>query len=383
MMTKRAFTTITDIGTVADARGWQYRADPEATAQTRYVDVSRTLPEEALDMLYNMARHSEDFYAREWKSADFIAQKYFARLYSVSPEPMGQGFTCEIPDVTLLSSYGVAISAQGDLLAQSTIYRDLRDMQLICAIHASKPSIILPEGLWVSLQSYSATNYSHWMNDCLTRLMLIDTSDPELRFIVPADARPFHFEFLSLLGIDSERLYQPKEIHPSLHARRFLLTHGSKGIGRAHVVLMQRLRDRLWARLGVTPTHTRRLYLSRAKATRPVVNEAELVPILEKNDFELFFPEDHSVSDQIRMFADAAAVAGVHSSGLYNIQFCKPGARLLEIYNRQRWEISTSRIASLLGHQHWHLYADNLSAEHKTHIDPEKFERWLRPVFSQ
>lgn len=380
----REITTVTDIATIAQARSWTYHPDPEATKQTRLVDVSRTLPDVALDVLHRMPQYVEMFYARGWKSADYIAQKYFARLYSVSPEPMIQTFTCEIPDVTLLSSYGVAVSAQGDLLAQSTQYRDVRDIRVLAAIHSHRTPFVLPDGVWVSLLSYSADNYSHWLNDCLVRLMLIDDlSDPALRFIIPHHAHSFHYEFLALLGIHEDRIYRPTELHPALFAPRFLLTYVSKSIAHSHPVLKQRLTQCLFKRLHIVqPSHARRLYVSRAQATRRVVNESELLPILDDHGFELYFPEHHPVAEQIQTFAQTAVVAGVHGSGLYNIQFCKPGAQLLEVYNRVRWEVTTHRIASLFGHQHWHLYGDNMSADHATHIDPALFRCWLEAVFT-
>ena len=77
------------------------------------------------------------------------------------------------------------------------------------------------------------------------------------------------------------------------------------------------------------PAHAgRRLYIQR-KATRRVLNEAELLPVLAANGFELYDPGEHD--DPPSDFAAAAIVVGAHGAGLADLAFCRPGTCVLEL----------------------------------------------------
>ena len=380
---KREMTTITDLRPLAAARGWDYQADPQATNKTEYVDVSRTIPDDANDSLRNALTYSTKFYVRGHKTTDYILEKYWTRLYSVSPERQIQAFSCLIPNVTLVGNFGVARTSENEILTESTLFTDIKNIQLSVVMYGAKPPVALSDKLtWVSLQSYSAGNYSHWLNDCLPRLMVVDLNRQDLGYIVPTESQSFHFELLALLGIPADRIYVPSA-QQNVQVEKFLLTRVAKSVSRGHRVMTKRLRDCLWFAAQVEPAHAKRMYISRAQSSRAIVNEADMLPILERYGFEIAFCESLTVKEQIQLFSQASVIAGAHGAGMNNIVFAKPGAQIMEIYNRYRWEMNVHRLAGGLGHQHWHLFADNAGKDQETRVDIEKFERWLQTALPE
>jgi capsular polysaccharide biosynthesis protein len=86
-------------------------------------------------------------------------------------------------------------------------------------------------------------------------------------------------------------------------------------------------------RSAVIPKETetgRRIYLSRGGAdARRLVNEAELMPVLQKFDIELVYPERLSLPAQARLFSAADVVVGAKGAALANLVFSRPGSAVV------------------------------------------------------
>jgi capsular polysaccharide biosynthesis protein len=79
------------------------------------------------------------------------------------------------------------------------------------------------------------------------------------------------------------------------------------------------------------------LYLSRRDATHArILNEPELEATLDRHGFEILQPEMMSVAEQIRLFAEAAAIVSPTSAGQANLLFASNETRNLEILE-PRW----------------------------------------------
>ncbi len=91
------------------------------------------------------------------------------------------------------------------------------------------------------------------------------------------------------------------------------------------------LRDRFLSAAAASPAAARRLYVPRKRGGwRSVVNEDELVARLTRDGFEVVRPDGMSLADQVRLFAEAAVVVGLHGAGLTNVLFA-PRGRLVEL----------------------------------------------------
>jgi capsular polysaccharide biosynthesis protein len=93
-----------------------------------------------------------------------------------------------------------------------------------------------------------------------------------------------------------------------------------------------------------------RLYLSREKSRRRrLTNEAELWAALSTRGFTKVHVEALSWPQQIAAFRDAKVVVAPHGAALANCVFCRPGAQVVEIFNRSYVNGCYWRLASVQG----------------------------------
>jgi len=377
---QRPLTLVTDLEPLAEARGWNYHV--HLPGERRFVTGSHALAVDvtalALDGHSLVAHH----YLKGLHTSEDILDYYYGRLYAVTKEQLVSVFTCDIPDTKLVGWPGAVVTEENELLIQSTTHPSQSALKMEIALYNSMPYDSAPPGRYISLQGYACEIYGHWLVDALPRLMIDFPLDPSLIVLIPARSHNFHYETLSLLGIPAERIFTPRKrvVHiPDLH-----LCVTSEGTVRPHITLIHRLAAALRASAGVAePVHQRRLYVSRANQKRAIVNESELLPILERFSFEIVTPESLSVVEQVRLFSQASVIVGAFGSGMLNSIFAKPGALVLEIFNRDRWDMHHHRLLSLLGHQHWHCFAENINEAWDTYVDPKKFEKCLDYALSQ
>ncbi len=87
----------------------------------------------------------------------------------------------------------------------------------------------------------------------------------------------------------------------------------------------------------------RRLYVSRigqtrnGRSTRQMMNEAEVAAAVATLGFEVIEPELLSPAEQIAAFASADIVVGPAGSGMFNVVFCRPGTKVLDIESEANW----------------------------------------------
>ena len=104
-----------------------------------------------------------------------------------------------------------------------------------------------------------------------------------------------------------------------------------------------------------SPRTGRKVYVSRLGlnrsgrgATRTMLNEEELITRLEGMGFETIEPETMTVQDQIMAFSSASMIVGPSGSGLFNVMFCHPGTKVIDIQSEHHWIYSyTGMYASL------------------------------------
>ena len=76
-----------------------------------------------------------------------------------------------------------------------------------------------------------------------------------------------------------------------------------------------------------------KIYISRRnKLEREITNEKELIIYLKKKGFKVIYFEDYSIYEQINIMKCARQVIAIHGAGLVNINFCKKGTKILELF---------------------------------------------------
>jgi hypothetical protein len=86
----------------------------------------------------------------------------------------------------------------------------------------------------------------------------------------------------------------------------------------------------------IEPRLSPKIYVSRRRfgrqnLTRVVANEVRIEELFKQRGYDIIYPEALSFEQQITLYAQADAVAGISGSGLHNSLFMRPGAELIEI----------------------------------------------------
>jgi len=212
-------------------------------------------------------------------------------------------------------------------------------------------------------------NFYHWVADHLSRLRFIKASPDAAARPLLVNRRPTRFQkrSLELLGIGADRLVIPGPEATHHVADLLVLDDGTRPhdrLGRPDWWTpalngddVAFLRDAFDAYVG-TPDedYPTRIFLSRADALfRRCVNEEELHAIAEKAGFSVVQPEKLPFEEQIRLFAGAEAVVGVHGAGFTNMIFAPGNCGLLELHPASFLPSFFQNVTRLRGQRHFAL----------------------------
>lgn len=178
-------------------------------------------------------------------------------------------------------------------------------------------------------------NYGHWIIELLPRILEFQRHLPgvKLRFAIPANPyamRDLRLASLAWFGIGPHdviwltteaTLFDELYVigSNSIHSH----THDAEGVN-ATVALAHRS-------VAIAAPH-RRLYLRRPEGhKRALTNEAALMEIVAARGFEIIRPEEMSLAEQVRTFAEARIVAGVSGAALSNIVWATPPCQLISL----------------------------------------------------
>ncbi len=171
--------------------------------------------------------------------------------------------------------------------------------------------------------------YYHWLLDTLPHLLGASRlgQDTAVNLIGPADAPPnaWQRDLLSraagLFGIDNLKWLPVSGTVVAV----------SPGYAQTRMPLAERLRVLSHLIPGNAGQAETWLYAKRGHGeARQLRNEDQVIEALGPR-FKVIEPGSLPLDDQMRAFAEARCVVGVHGSNLTNIAFCKPGTRVIEI----------------------------------------------------
>ncbi|HEX2190674.1 MAG TPA: glycosyltransferase family 61 protein [Longimicrobiaceae bacterium] len=242
-------------------------------------------------------------------------------------------FVAVVPEGHAVGGSGAVFAPDGRMLAD--LSREFATSPTDhAALRGELPPAVRVEGTVVVLSSPGSGIYYHWLLDVLPRLEIARRAGfgPEgpARFLVDGGARPFQRETLARLGIGAERVLDAAE-HPHVVADRLVVPSypgRSEHPPRWVVDFLRRLLPAEADEPG-----TGRIYLSRSDAAcRRVANESRVERALAARGFRSVRLAGLPVAEQAALFASAHTVVGPHGSGLANLAFCKPGARVVELF---------------------------------------------------
>ncbi len=195
-------------------------------------------------------------------------------------------------------------------------------------------------GTAVVLCSHEPSNYGSFLFRVLPKLYAVRTYKLSHLPVVVYARNPAFLELLRLAGVSQAQIIQhdtgalttfDRVIAPSLRN-----PHGFLDL-ESHALFQQLARE------NSCTGGERRLYVSRmgqtrrGNSTRQMLNEAEVVAAVIGLGFRVIEPEQLSLAAQIAAFASADIVVGPSGSAMFNVVFCRPGTKVLDIESEPNW----------------------------------------------
>lgn len=172
-------------------------------------------------------------------------------------------------------------------------------------------------------------NYGHWLIDsaALLALTVEQIAGRDFQIVIGKQAEPsmqrIVAETLAILAPNIAVL-EHDDADAITFAQLYYVTPVSVTPMFKSPAAIQALRNKL---LPKELPRRRRLYITRQSGrARPLVNEPDVIDLCERRGFEIVRPEEQSLHDQARMFAEADIVVGVKGAALANLLFGTPGA---------------------------------------------------------
>jgi len=257
-------------------------------------------------------------------------------------------YACTVRDATIFARSSLILTADGaalnDAIADEQFGRFLdvahdkmvvrrRDQRLLLDVGQHRVTE-LEAG--VMLSGWVSAHFGHWVPEYLCRLSYLEQHPrfASLPIIVDDDMPPQHLEFLRLLVpnpilqigagealrcgeliVASPSIFFPVHLTPDHEVPPE--NQGGLPLGG-----FQFLQQRVLQNLPPARPRGRKLYLSRKNsAWRRMLNEDEISHALAARGFEILFPEEMSVEDQVRMYQGAKVVVAPNGSSLLNAIF--------------------------------------------------------------
>ncbi len=360
---------IDDLRAEAARRGWAMIQGAPAGIQGS--DVSRCLDDDFLMWIDEGKRRLR--MQRDWRKNPAISRRWAAALHSVRRYPMCETFACVVPGGRVYQRGGAVFTPQNELINESHVLTwNPRRSEW-----PPKPGRKLAGRVLNLAVAYADSNITHFTIDSALRATMFDTFEGMTCLATPAFRR-WHYEMFELLGIRREQIVFTDDLFTECEELVICKTSDRSVI--PHIVHLREFRRRIMRNAGVGEAAVnprRRIYISRAKDKRSLVNEEAAWPLFAERGFEKVFCQDLSLRENVRLFAEAEVVAGPHGSGFINTIFCPPGTKVIELHNPFWWDASTASYGQMLGIEYWHGFCGWEGDPSNSWIDIRKLNRLL------
>jgi capsular polysaccharide biosynthesis protein len=233
-------------------------------------------------------------------------------------------------------------------------------------------------------------NYYHWICESIFRLWMVRHQLDKLILVLPEYYKDADFIMGSLEPFKIKNIfYMPNG--KSLMVKNLCLpqikpicdsynAHQLKQVSKFY-------RDYVLVEKKITVEKTDKLYVSRQLAPRrKIINEDEILKIVDKYGFIIFYPENFTFLEQVAIFSQVKYLIGTHGSGLTNLLFMGKDTSLLELHKNKTNELDHPSplfwyMAQALGINYYHQVCETHGKEDYFEgdyiIDADLFEKNL------
>lgn len=234
----------------------------------------------------------------------------------------------------------------------------------------------------------NSKNFFHWFLDVAQKLAFIEQKSSCIRkpisILIPNDHDHEYIDHcLKVFDLNifrqskgdlllSNSLFMLPDLAPTGNYRKDLV-----------IFLREKLRNS-WLKKHSGCTCAGRLYITRENAEkRKIVNEKDLLPILERNGFDIVDFDELGFEEQLKYTLGCEMLVSLHGAALTHMLWINDSAQVLEIRAKDDSHNNCYfSLASDLGHEYHYALADKVDATQTTQqadfvVDPEDFEARL------
>jgi capsular polysaccharide biosynthesis protein len=215
-------------------------------------------------------------------------------------------------------------------------------------------------------------NYYHWICESIFRLWMVRRHLDNLVLVLPEYYKNADFIMGSLEPFNIKNVfYIPNG--KSLMVKNLYLPQIKPicdSYNGGHLKQVSNFyRNYVWLKKEIKVDQSKKLYVSRLLANRrKVINEDEILTIVRKYEFTIFYPENHTFLEQVAIFSRVQYLVGTHGSGLTNLLFMRKGTSLLELHKNRTNELDHPSplfwyMAEALGINYYHQLCETHGPE--------------------
>lgn len=318
-------------------------------------------------------------------------------------------YSCDIPQsYVAIINHGRCIIGREEVFSQKNeCFKEITSLKENPAVGIILPkSVKKIKGTVANLSlSNLENNYYHFCVEWMARFHLLKKSNIDIDFYIISHSLPFQKQYLDLLKIDKKKIVLFEEgtyiqaeylVVPSLinnwkpvkfrGYQYYLKQWLPKWIGEVYNVSRYfEIKEN-----GNENGNRKRIYISRKLASyRHIENEEEILNVLNKYDFSIYYLEEMTVKQQIKLFRNANFIISLHGAGLINMSFCKSKAIIFELYTEYYLDSGFRLQAITLGHHYNYMIGkttltNNIPAQKENaYIDPLKFEEAINIILNK
>jgi hypothetical protein len=305
-----------------------------------------------------------------WKFQKYLRREIPGAFVATIPcgRSWGPGFIVT-PDNVLLQDVSRAITLDED-------ERNPPRHPLLAETKLEKPEKL--RGRAAVLATRGGRGYYHWMFDSLPRAAILRQAGIEFEtvdwFVVNECVAPFQRLALKALGIPKRKLVQVNW-HPHIQAEELIVPSHAGELSFMPRWACDFLRELLHPHPAANsgPSRPARLYIKRQQAThRRVANEREVGAFLEDLGFASIDPAALPLPEQAALFSSASIVVAPHGAGLANLVFCRPGVKVIEIFNPNAVNVMFWCLSAQMELDYFYVFARGVPALDGVDMEPNR-----------